>query len=156
MKLKTISPETQAMHREFADRLTKWMNDAGLKQSDLARKIWGTTKDKRGYEVARNRDRISSYLAGVGLPEPENLQKLADALGCEPGDLVGPANVTRPLTRARSPQVDIQLATVIGRRGLMQIEIKMVLKTKDAMVLAQTAEDMQAAMAEEEETESET
>lgn len=57
------------------------MDRTGLKASDIARVVWGSTKDKRGYSVARNRDRIGHYLAGTSYPGPENLQKLADVLG---------------------------------------------------------------------------
>jgi hypothetical protein len=49
--------------------------------SEVARRIWGTTKDSRGYDVARNRDRIGHYLAGTSYPEPDNLVKLANAVG---------------------------------------------------------------------------
>lgn len=51
--------------------------------------IWGTTKDKRGYDVARNRDRIGHYLRGNSYPDRENLLKLADALGIAPKRLDG-------------------------------------------------------------------
>jgi transcriptional regulator with XRE-family HTH domain len=56
------------------------MKKLGMSSSDLARQVWGTTTDKRGYTVARNRDRIGHYLAGTSYPEAENLQRLADAL----------------------------------------------------------------------------
>lgn len=59
----------------------------GLSQSDLARKVWGTTENKQGHTVARNRDRISQYLAGNNFPDPKNLKKIADALGCTPEEL---------------------------------------------------------------------
>jgi len=71
----------------FARRLYEMMNERGLSQSDLARKAFGTKTDKRGYEVARNRDRISVYLKGTSLPDPKNLQKIADALGVDPDEL---------------------------------------------------------------------
>jgi len=52
-----------------------------LNASEVARRIWGVTKDGRGYDVARNRDRIGAYLAGTSYPEPANLEKLAAAVG---------------------------------------------------------------------------
>lgn len=75
---------TEAMQLEqFARRLHSIMLDKGLSQSELARKIWGSTTDHRGYEVAKNRDRISVYLAGRTIPDPKNLKLLADALDVE-------------------------------------------------------------------------
>ncbi len=72
---------------KFARRLHDLMNEQGLSQSDLARKAFGTTIDKRGYHVARNRDRVSVYLRGTSLPDPKNLARLADALGVDPDEL---------------------------------------------------------------------
>tara|TARA_R110002020_G_scaffold73888_3_gene189496 strand:- start:10403 stop:10750 length:348 start_codon:yes stop_codon:yes gene_type:complete len=63
------------------------MTNKGYSQSDLAREIWGVVRDKRGYEVAKNRDRISAYLRGKAVPDPANMKKLADVLGVTPEDL---------------------------------------------------------------------
>lgn len=71
----TPRPELQS----FAARLRQGMN--GRNNSDLAREVWGTIKDVRGYNVAKNRDRIAAYLNGSAYPEPENLAKIADVLG---------------------------------------------------------------------------
>jgi hypothetical protein len=53
----------------------------------VARRIWGTTTDARGYTVASNRDRIGHYLAGSSYPEPKNLIKLAEVLDLPVEDL---------------------------------------------------------------------
>lgn len=63
------------------------MVQRGLSQSDLAREVWGTTTDTRGYTVAKNRDRIGAYLRGESLPEPQNLARLAEALGTKTEEL---------------------------------------------------------------------
>lgn len=68
---------------DFAQIILKAMLRKKLSQSDLARAIWGDTKDARGYKVARNRDRITHYLKGRAYPEPGNLKKLAKALDLE-------------------------------------------------------------------------
>lgn len=68
-------------YKEFAIALRVAMNRAGLRASDVARIVWGSTTNKRGYSVAKNRDRIGSYQNGDSFPEPENLEKLAKALG---------------------------------------------------------------------------
>jgi transcriptional regulator with XRE-family HTH domain len=51
-----------------------------MSPSDLAKLVWGTTKDRRGYTVARNRDRIGHYLAGTSYPDPANLERIAEVL----------------------------------------------------------------------------
>jgi transcriptional regulator with XRE-family HTH domain len=89
--------------RAFADALDALMKRAGVKPADLARMVWGTTVDSRGYTVPRNRDRIGSYLSAQSYPEPENLQKLADALGVPVEELAS----TRPPAPER-PEVPRQ------------------------------------------------
>lgn len=112
------SAEMVKIQKDFADNLARLMQAKGMKQSDLAREVWGTTKDKRGYEVARNRDRISAYLAGAGIPETDNLNKIAAALGCTAEDLLGAEEMAaRPLTRTKAHQVEINMVSVFGRPG---------------------------------------
>lgn len=81
------NPALRAAAADFAERLAAQMTKKGLSQSDLARQIWGEKIDSRGNSVARNRGTIGQYLAGRGLPESENLKKLADALDCDVNDL---------------------------------------------------------------------
>ena len=73
---------------EFAQKLRTAMDQAGLTASDLARRIWGdappTTK---GYVSAKNRDRISKYLAGKVVPEAATLTLIAEALHVSEKDL---------------------------------------------------------------------
>lgn len=73
--------------QQFARRLHDALTAKGMSQSDLAREIWGSTQDTRGYTVAKNRDRIGSYLRGESVPEPQNLARMAEALGTTPEDL---------------------------------------------------------------------
>lgn len=47
--------------------------------SDLARKLWGTTTDSRGYTTPKNKALISRWERGESTPEPQNLKILADA-----------------------------------------------------------------------------
>jgi transcriptional regulator with XRE-family HTH domain len=65
----------------FAKTLKACMQQAGINNSELARRVWGSITDNRGYSVARNRQRISDYLLGTSYPEPYNLWKIAGALG---------------------------------------------------------------------------
>jgi transcriptional regulator with XRE-family HTH domain len=64
----------------FAARMKQAMNDQGMTQAAVAKAMWGVIRDPRGYEVPRNRDRISLYLRGMSQPEPRNLERLAEVL----------------------------------------------------------------------------
>lgn len=81
------SPVERIEMEQFARRLHTAMTAKGLTNSDLARLVWGETTDKKGYTVARNRDRISVYLRAEALPEPATLEKIAAALGLTKEDL---------------------------------------------------------------------
>ena len=59
----------------------------GFNRSDLARRIWGTTKDSRGYQVAQNRDRIGVYLTGRAYPSMKTLWALGEVLEVFPDDI---------------------------------------------------------------------
>jgi hypothetical protein len=85
-----------------------------ITSSELAHRVWGTVKDTRGYDVARNRDRIGQYLRGKSYPTPENLQGIAKALGVPEAEL---AAARRPLQRrqiSREPAPEPPM-TLIGR-----------------------------------------
>lgn len=72
-------PDMRPKHltkQEFGKRLYKLMIGKGWHQSELARRA----------DVAR--DSVSTYIRGISLPEPGNLERLARALGVEPVDLL--------------------------------------------------------------------
>lgn len=94
---------------DFASLLRRLMLERKISASDLAREVWGTFKDKRGYEVARNRDRIGHYLSGKSHPGPDNLLKIAKALAVKSEVLekVQPAPTVRE-AETKSPK-DIQV-----------------------------------------------
>ncbi len=87
----------------FARRLHEALVQNRMSQSDLARKVWGSTTDKRGYDVARNRDRISVYLRGESLPDASNMQAIADALGMTVAELA--PDVTAAAVERENPEV---------------------------------------------------
>lgn len=68
----------------FRQALARLMHERGMSASDLARKIWGATTDSRGYSVARNRDRLTHYLAGTGYPSAPVVQKIASIFNVDP------------------------------------------------------------------------
>lgn len=121
-------------HNEFARRLASAMNAKGWTQSDLAREMWGevasTDKKGRTYMVAKNRDRIGSYLRGRGYPGPENLQRLAELLGMTVNELapeVGMATIDR-----EHPEFSI---VVVGDHA--HIQINAMIPLSDVLAFAQ-------------------
>jgi transcriptional regulator with XRE-family HTH domain len=77
------APTPELGLQNFGRRLQQLLDQKGMNYSDLARAVWGKTTTRSGYEVARNRDRISKYVRGLQWPEPRNLKKIADELGVE-------------------------------------------------------------------------
>ena len=71
----------------FPDRLQRFMDDKNLSRADLARSIWGTFHDERGYEVAKNRQIIGRYLQGKAYPSGSTRRKLAAAIGVRYAEL---------------------------------------------------------------------
>jgi transcriptional regulator with XRE-family HTH domain len=72
---------SEADKRDFGRRLRQLLRQKGMNQSDLARAVWGKTTTASGYEVAKNRDRISVYISGRAWPRPDVMKKIADTLG---------------------------------------------------------------------------
>lgn len=122
---------------DFVEKLRKLMHERRLSQSGLARKIWGETKDPRGYKVARNRDRISAWLAGRSVPDHENLGRLSDALGVQPDDLM-PAQ-DRPSASGRSVYgpPEITITSVAGAsNGMVLLQVNKMVSMPVALQVA--------------------
>lgn len=103
----------------FARRLHQIMNERGISQSDLARKLWGERTDSRGHVVAKNRDRISVWVRGAGYPDPKNLQKLAEALGVDKKDLA-PDIVASAIDRENP---EIAITAVSGHPDSVHLQV---------------------------------
>ena len=101
----------QTLSGRFPDRLYVARTRKGWSQSDLAREIWGTVEDARGYTVARNRDRISAYERGKATPERANLDALAQALGLPPEELAPDLLMDKDDAAGRPPSLRL---TVLG------------------------------------------
>lgn len=90
-----------------------------MTRADLARMVWGTMTDERGYEVARNRQTISKYLAGKVEPSEVTVRRIAEALNVTYGDLLPSADpVNRPgsgivMTAVGSQKYRIDLSLVV-------------------------------------------
>lgn len=103
----------------FPRRLYELMAERDMSQSDLARACWGAKTDSRGYNVARNRDRISAYLSGKALPDTKNLRKLAKALGVDEAQLAG----DRAGTAADRRQPEIAMTAIAGHEDHVHLRI---------------------------------
>lgn len=71
----------------FPERLARLMEDNNVTKSDLARLMWGTIVDERGYDVPKNRQSIGKYLAGKATPTHKTIRLMADALKVNVGEL---------------------------------------------------------------------
>lgn len=80
----------------FHERLYQCRAAQGWSQSELARHLWGVTTDGRGYEVARNRDRISAYEAQRSTPTRDNLILMACLFDLDPDELAPDLGLDRP------------------------------------------------------------
>lgn len=135
------APEMLKRQEIFASNLAKMMQLKNLSQSDLASKVWGRAKDARGYAVARNRDRVSAYLAGSSMPEPANLKKIANELGCSIEELVGPEGMPTPSSRRRvAPHIEANIAMVADAPGMLQVQLNMLLPAAAALEILSIAE----------------
>jgi transcriptional regulator with XRE-family HTH domain len=105
--------------RLFKDKLRELRIDKGLSQSDLAKALWGTTTDGRGYDVARNRSRISSYEKGDSVPDKHNLRKLSQVLGVTDDELA-PDLAQRVLDQAEAA---IQMKMIAGRPDQVRLTL---------------------------------
>jgi transcriptional regulator with XRE-family HTH domain len=116
-----VEPDTTKL--EFGRRLQDVLAQKGWNQSDLARAAFG--EDNHGN--ARGRDAISTYIRGVSFPEPLSLRKIADALGVQPGDLMG-TSAPAP-QQARAP---ITLRQASGDPGSVAINVDAVVSIEQA------------------------
>lgn len=125
----------------FPQRLYQARRDKGWSQSDLARRVWGETKDSRGYLVARNRDRVSMYESGKATPTLENLHQLAKALGVTAEELSPTLNepFTAPAQRA------VNLTMLEGRPNEVHLTVDVIVPVEQAArvlaILSETPEE---------------
>ena len=143
----------------FATTLRNAMLTKSLSAAEVARRVWGTHQDKRGYEVAKGRDRIGAYLAGTSYPGPENLQKLADAIDVPVGALEIAARPRPRLTKGprsftlaheaihtmmNPPTEDVQLVLVGADLSMAQLMFN---RTIPAALALKIVDMLQAAIA---------
>jgi transcriptional regulator with XRE-family HTH domain len=123
---------TTMKYPEFAKLLDQRMKARRMSGSDVARAMWGTTKDGRGYTVAQNRDRITEYLKGVSFPNPENLPKLAAAIDVSAEELARTVgrSATTIIPYGRAAAHELQVNYSLGTPGLSYLVCKQTLPTE--------------------------
>lgn len=105
--------------QEFGRRLYDQLLKQRLNQSDLARKS------------GLGRDSISQYVRGRSVPTPQNLEKMAEALGIEPDDLF--PNYSAQAIAIEDPT--FQLRAVDGDSSQMWLTINQRVSTAKAMAV---------------------
>ena len=105
--------------QEFGRRLYDQLLKQRLNQSDLARKS------------GLGRDSISQYVRGRSVPTPQNLEKMAEALGIEPDDLF--PNYAAQAIAIEDPT--FQLRAVDGDSSQMWLTINQRVSVKKAMAV---------------------
>lgn len=136
MNIQAVQPikAEGATEASFAMTLRQLMIDKRISASDLARAVWGTTKDGRGYEVAKNRDRVGHYLSGNSHPSRENLVKIAKALSVKVDVLekVQPSPIVRKAESTKD--IDIVFFTEGPNKGAAALSAaKVLLSLKTVM-----------------------
>jgi hypothetical protein len=130
------SPNARPEYQVFAERLHEAMLKNKMNASQVAREVWGTTTDSRGVTVARNRDRIRHYLAGTSYPEPDNLKKLAEAVGLPVEDLTidRPPTLPSPNTSpVRGSMIDPQVTILSTHHSVCLLQMRKLISLATAL-----------------------
>lgn len=139
-------PPPRPEYVEFGQTVLRALLMKGWNQSDLAKAMWGTTVDSRGYKVARNRDRITHYVKGRAYPEPENLAKLVHHLGLRMED-VAVSKPVRGAVRTQHTAHNLQVTMLAAEPGKALLYMQKVLPTDLAMAICKMIVDAEAAAA---------
>jgi transcriptional regulator with XRE-family HTH domain len=122
-------PSEELAAQEFARRLEDLLRERGMRKSDLARAMWGDTLDKvTGRPVAKHRDRISEWTNGKSLPEPRNLELLAQTLGVPVEHLAEPL-IAQAVDRERS---SLQIVQAAGHPDKVHLKVDKLVTSKIA------------------------
>lgn len=141
-----LTPPTagRAEYVQFGQTVLRAMLQKGMNQSDLAKAMWGTIVDSRGYTVAKNRDRITHYVKGRAYPEPENLAKLIDVLDLRLED-VQVSKIVRGATRS-SPHMahNLQVTMLAAEPGKAMLYMQKILPTDLALTICKMIAEAEA------------
>lgn len=93
--------------QEFGRRLFSLMRSKGWTQSELAR------------QAGIARDSVSTYVRGISLPEPINLDRLATALSVTPLELL--PNHTERAIDEDAPSLELKISTANSRVAWLRV-----------------------------------
>lgn len=123
------APTEELAAQDFARRLEELLRDRGMRQADLARAMFGEELDKKtGRPVAKHRDRISVWVAGKNLPDPQNMDLLAKTLGVPVEELAAPL-VAQAVDRERS---SLQIIQAAGHPDKVHLRVDMLVPQRVA------------------------
>ena len=134
-EINTLSSDVEAFGRKLFFELEK----RGWSQSDLARRIFPDAKtkyDNRGYSVTKGRDVVSTWVRGKALPSPQNLKKVAAALGMEP-EMLAP-NITTGTIEKENPTLSINM--IAGHVDKCYLRINRLVPLSTALEIAKLLE----------------
>lgn len=97
------APEETAK-REFSRILVEELMKRNWKQADLALRVFGKYPHT-GHP--KGRDSVSKWVRGVALPEPRNVQKIAEVLGMNADELL-PASVFHADRTHGNPAIELR------------------------------------------------
>lgn len=103
--------------QEFGRRLYTLMLQKGWKQSDLAR------------HAGIARDSVSTYVRGLSIPEPLNLERLAKALGVSAHDLL--PNVVESAIDEDNPSLELKVSS--GNAAVSWLRVNRLVSTNTAV-----------------------
>ena len=135
------SQEARIEYKEFAEKVHAAMLKKRMNISDLAREIWGSVVDYRGFTVAKNRDRAGFYLAGKSYPNEANLKLLAKALDLNVDEL----RVEKPsigVQRTRTSDRDVQLTILASDPSKALLQISLLTPTDGAVQVVALINDI--------------
>lgn len=147
-------------YRPFAEALRAALRRKGMSASDVAREIWGSTTDRRGYSVAKNRDRIGLYLNATAYPDEESLKELARVLDVTMEELT--VKQVRTAVNAVAPGANLfiqsyarasrpsgpSLTPVPGRPGMVRMQVDQFVNWRLALKLFEELQEAAEAEAE--------
>lgn len=93
--------------QEFGQRVYKLMIRKGWNQSELAR------------QAGIARDSVSTYVRGISLPEPLNLERLAKALGVSATELL--PNATEAAIDEDVPSLELKISHLNSQRAWLRV-----------------------------------
>ncbi|GKY89262.1 helix-turn-helix domain-containing protein [Sinisalibacter aestuarii] len=122
--------KSYSLAASFKECLYQARRAKGWSQSELARQMWGSVEDSRGYTVAKNRDRISAYERGRATPERETLDLLVKVFDVTIEELAPDLVLRRAESTGEASGVHMTL--VDGSMSVARLEVNVTVSLETA------------------------